>query len=318
MSNNRRAFIRKSIILSTAAGLGISSKAKENYIPPVEGDRLVLLGTQGGPFIRSYQQTPSSNVIVYKDIHFVIDAGYGTTFKLREAGINLSRLNYIFITHLHSDHYLDLGPLLYNAWVAGLSEPVHIYGPAGIESLLKFYWKSNEFDINTRIKDEERTDIKKLIVVHEIKEGMIMSIPGIETSALRNIHPPIHESFALRFKLGEKLIVFSGDTAYYTELAAFASNADYLLHEVMYPDAVDEMAKRRPGAAKLIQSIKSHHTSAENVGRIATTAHVKNLVLTHFVPPDDKSLTEQKWIDAVSRTFPGSIIVGKDMLTLAI
>jgi ribonuclease BN (tRNA processing enzyme) len=88
------------------------------------------------------------------------------------------------------------------------------------------------------------------------------------------------------------------------------------VHEVMYVPAVEEMVKRRPNAMKLKESILSHHTSAENVGRIASDARVKNLVLTHFVPPDDKSLMEKVWINAVKTTFSGNIIVGKDLLQL--
>ena len=81
----------------------------------------------------------------------------------------------------------------------------------------------------------------------------------------------------------------------------------------MYVPAVDNIAKRRPNATKLIASIKSHHTSAEEVGRIASAARVKNLILNHFVPADDKFLTDQMWIDAVRTNFSGNIIVGKDL-----
>jgi ribonuclease BN (tRNA processing enzyme) len=236
-------------------------------------------------------------------VPFVIDTGYGTTFKLREAGINLSRLKYIFITHLHSDHYLDLGPLLYNAWISGLAEQIHIYAPIGIHPLLNAYWKSNHYDINTRIKDEGRLDIRKLVTIHEIKEGILIAHSDFEISCLKNIHPPVDDSYAFRFRLGKKVIVFSGDTTYCPALATFARGADYLIHEIMYSPAVDEIAKRRPNATKLIASIKSHHTSAEDVGRIAKAANVKNLVLNHFVPPDDKSLSDQVWINAVSSYF---------------
>ncbi|MET0636192.1 MAG: MBL fold metallo-hydrolase [Chitinophagaceae bacterium] len=314
MQNSRREFIRKSILLSGTVGFGTPSESNKCYSLNEGSDRLVLLGTQGGPLIRSYKQTPSANLIVYKNIPFVIDTGYGATFKLREAGVNLSTLRYIFITHLHSDHYLDLGPLLYNAWISGLGEQVHVYAPAGIKSLLNAYWKSNKYDITTRIKDEGRSDIRKLVIVHEIKQGILTANPEFEINCLKNIHPPVDDSYAFRFKLGKKIIVFSGDTAYCPSLAEFATGADYLIHEIMYTPAVDEMAKRRPNATKLITSIKSHHTSAEDVGRIATAAKVKNLILNHFVPPDDKSLTEQTWINAVRTTFSGSVIVGKDLL----
>lgn len=318
MLNSRREFIRKSFLLSGTAGLSQSFDINENKFLKEDGDRLVLLGTQGGPFIRSYKQIPSANLIVSKKVPFIIDTGYGTTFKLREIGINLFTLKYIFITHLHSDHYLDLGPLLYNSWISGLAEQVHVYAPAGIKSLLNAYWKSNQYDITTRIKDEGRPDIRKLITIHEIKEGILIANSDFEISCLKNVHPPVDGSYAFKFKLGKKIIVFSGDTTYCPALVTFAADADYLIHEVMYGPAVDEMAKRRPNATKLITSIKSHHTSAEDVGRIAKAANVKNLILNHFVPPDDKSLTDQVWVEAVRTTFPGTIIIGKDLLQFAL
>jgi ribonuclease BN (tRNA processing enzyme) len=316
MSNTRREFIRKSCLLSGVIGLNIPSDINEKYPINQNGDRLVFLGTQGGPFIHSYKHTPSANLIVYKNVPFIIDTGYGVSFKLIEAGINLSTLKYIFITHHHSDHNLELGPLLYNAWIAGLSQPVHVYAPVGLKLLLQYYWESNSFDIKERIKDEGRPDIRTLVISHEIMEGMLVSNSDFEVSALKNIHPPIDHSYAFKFKLSEKIVVFSGDTTYCPALGPFAYGADYLIHEVMYGPAVEGMMKRRPNAAKLKASIMSHHTLAEDAGKIAKAANVKNLVLNHFVPPDDRTLTDQVWINAVRGTFSGNIIVGKDLLQI--
>lgn len=313
MQRSRREFIRNSIFLSGAAGLNFKSVLADPHHINQEGNRLVLLGTQGGPLIRSYKQTPSSNLIVYKGMPLIIDTGYGATFKIIEAGINLASLGHIFITHLHSDHYLDLGPLLYNAWISGQKNQIHIYAPAGIKSIVKSYLESNKYDIDTRIKDEGRPDLRKLITVHEIKEGLLLVNSDLEISALKNIHPPIKNSFAFRFKLETRTIVFSGDTAYCPALVDFAMGADYLVHEVMYLPAVDDIVKRRPNATKLIASIKSHHTNAEDVGRIAQAAGVKNLILNHFVPPDDKSLNDQTWLTALKSTYSGNIIIGKDL-----
>jgi ribonuclease BN (tRNA processing enzyme) len=213
MQNSRRRFIRKSILLSGATGLNLPSDLSGNLFNNNE-DRLILLGTQGGPFIRSNQQTPSANLIVYKNIPFIIDAGYGTSFKLLEANVKLSTVKYIFITHLHSDHNLDLGPLIYNAWIAGLAENINVFAPKGIKSLLNAYWTSNQYDINTRIRDEGRLDIRKLVTVREIKEGKLIDDPDFQISCLKNIHPPLEHSYAFKFKIGEKTIIFSGDTAY--------------------------------------------------------------------------------------------------------
>jgi ribonuclease BN (tRNA processing enzyme) len=316
MSYSRREFIRYSSLALGSTSIDFPFASKLSILGNQNGNRLVLLGTKGGPFISSYIPSPSANVILYRSIPYIIDTGYGVTFKLIEAGINLSSLNYIFITHHHSDHNLELGPLLYNAWIAGLSTVVNIYAPPGLNALLDSYWKSNRIDIETRIKDEARPDIRKMIKAHEYKEGIILTNPDSVVTALRNIHPPMKESYALKFKFGDKIIVFSGDTTYFPALAEFASGADYLVHEVMYGPAVEALAKRRPNATGLKESILSHHTLAEDVGRIASQAKVKTLVLNHFVPGDDKSLTDQVWIDAVRTNFSGKIIVGKDLLSI--
>ena len=251
MRYNRRDFIRKSSLLAGIIPLNTSLDSSFPNFVDETTDRLILLGTQGGPFIRSYKQTPSANLIVYKSTPIVVDTGFGVTFKLLDAGINLPSIKYIFITHHHSDHNLELGPLLYNAWINGLKEPIHVYAPPGLKDLLSFYWESIKFDIETRMNDEGRPDIRVLIETHEYSEGNITSNSDFEVTALKNIHPPLIESYALNFKLGNKKIVFSGDTAYCPALATFASNADYLVHEVMYVPAVEELVKRRPNAMKL-------------------------------------------------------------------
>lgn len=281
-------------------------------------DRLVLLGTKGGPSVWGCTPSPFSNVLVYRGVAHVIDAGYGATFKLIEAGVPLTAIGRVFITHHHSDHNIDLGPMLYTAWANGLRTMVDAYGPAGLIAHINHYWESNRFDIETRIADEDCIDLRKLVAPHEYRAGIVLDTPEIRVTALRNEHPPIIESYALKFEFGGKTVVFSGDTAYFPALAEFARSADYLIHEVMYGPAIEALAKRFYNAAKLLAHLKASHTLAEDVGRIATAAGVKNLVLSHFVPGDDKTLTAQKWIEAVRTTFSGIIIVGADLLELAI
>jgi ribonuclease BN (tRNA processing enzyme) len=316
MTHSRRKFIVNSGLSIGSVAVKWPFHSFEKNPKTLTGNRLILLGTQGGPVIRSYRSGPSANCIVYDDVRYLIDAGYGTSLKLTEANIALASLDYIFITHHHSDHNLDLGPLLYNAWVAGLAKNIEIFAPVGLKSLLDFYWKSNEFDIETRIQDEGRSDIRTLVTPTEYKEGTLLSQPGVKIKTLRNIHPPIKESYALKFELGSKIIVFSGDTAYCPELIEFAARADYLIHEVMYGPGIDKLVSRRPNASKLKSSILSHHTLAEDVGKIANQAKVKCLVLNHFVPGDDASLTDDVWKTAVGKNFAGEIIVGKPFLEL--
>lgn len=315
MLYTRRDLIRTSAAAICGAVFGCKSVSTQERVS-LGNSRLVLLGTRGGPFISGYSPSPSANVLVYNGVPYVVDTGYGVTFKLIEAGVPLARLRYIFITHHHSDHNLELGPLLYNSWAAGLRTPVDVYAPVGLKTLLTKYWESNAYDLETRIVDEGRPDLRRLVVAHEYTEGLILTNPDVKVSALRNIHPPVTESYALKFDFGAKTVVFSGDTTYFPPLAEFAKGADYLVHEVLYGPALDAMVSRRPNAERLKASIMSHHTLAEDVGRIAANAHVKTLVLNHFVPGDDPSLTPRKWSDAVRTTFRGKIVVGRDLLQL--
>ena len=313
---------RREFILTCGGAVGAmmsragSAFAAQQRTSSVAKDEIVLLGTRGGPLVGGYNDSPSANLLLYKGVPYVIDAGYGITFKLIEAGVDLPALRYVFITHHHSDHNLELGPLLYNSWAAGLRTSVNVYGPAGLNDLLGGYWTSNRYDLETRIADEGRPDLRKLVLAHEYSNGQILSTDAVKVSALRNLHPPVTESYALKFELGGKTVVFSGDTAFFPPLAEFAKGADYLIHEVLYGPAVDALVARRPNAQTLKASILSHHTLAEDVGRIATQASVKTLVLNHFVPGDDRTLTPQVWSDAVAKTFRGKIVVGSNMLRL--
>ena len=67
-------------------------------------NRLVFLGTRGGPRVTGAAPTPSANLIFWNNIPYVIDTGYGVSFKLAEAKFPLPALRYTFITHHHSDH----------------------------------------------------------------------------------------------------------------------------------------------------------------------------------------------------------------------
>jgi ribonuclease BN (tRNA processing enzyme) len=310
---HRRQFIGGAAALAMLAG---SRALGQGAAPAAGANRLVLLGNKGGPSIRGYSPSPSSSLIVWNGVPYVIDAGYGVTFKLVEIGFPLPSLRYVFITHHHSDHNLESVTLPYNAWAIGLKTQVDIYGPEGMAAMLDAGWTSNKFDIETRMGDEGRPDLRKLVRGHAYKEGEVMRTNDVTVTALRNKHPPITESYALKFQFNNKTIVFSGDTTYFPPLADFAKGADYLVHEVAYEPALKALAERNPNAATLIDHLKASHTMAEDVGRIAAAAGVKNLVLNHFVPADDKSLTAEAWTEAVRTTFDGPIIVGRDLLSI--
>lgn len=280
-------------------------------------DRLILLGTKGGPSVRDVDQVPTSNAVVLGKDTYLVDAGYGAALRLVEARIPLTSVRAILLTHHHSDHNLDVGPLIYSAWTGGLAKPVGVYGPRGVENLVAGYLQSNAFDMTTRMQDEGRPDLRRLIDVKTYSEGPVMENERIKVTALKVAHPPIDDSYALKIEVkGGKTIVFSGDTTYFPPLAAFARNADYLVHEVMYVPALERLTQRSPNAKTLMKHLLASHTTTEDVGRIAAAAGVKNVVLTHFVPGADPAMHDEQWLEGVRKHYGGNVVLGRDRLEI--
>ena len=280
--------------------------------------RIVFLGTKGGPRVGTGASNPANAVIV-NGTPFVIDCGMGVSRQLVSAGIPLPSVKYIFISHHHSDHNLEYGNLFYNAWAAGLSTPIHSFGPKGIEAMTRTYWELNRFDVETRISDEGRPDPRQLLIAKDITDdGVVLQTDDVKVTAFRTPHPPIVDNFAYKFETPDGTIVFSSDTAYNPKLAEFAKGVDVLVHEVLYLPAVDELVLRTKNGATLKKHLLESHTSAQDVGRIATAAGVKLLVLSHIVPPpgDGLNVTEEGLIAGVRENFSGKVIVARDLMEL--
>ena len=254
-------------------------------------------------------------MIISNDAAYVIDCGDGVARQLVIAGVPLTQIRSIFITHHHSDHNADYGNLILLAWTAGLRTRVDTWGPPPLQRMTELFFQMNSYDITTRIADEGRPPLAPLVHVHElIKGGAVMQDENVKVTAVLVHHPPVTPAFAYRFDAADRSIVISGDTTATKSLIELARGADVLVHEAMFVPGVDRMVARVPNAPALRRSILSHHTSAEDAGLVAREAGVKMLVLSHLVPPDDPEITEQMWIDAARQHFGGEIVVGRDLL----
>jgi ribonuclease BN (tRNA processing enzyme) len=279
--------------------------------------RVVLLGTKGGPRVGEIGRSNPSTLIMINDVPYVVDCGYGVSKQLISAGIALNRVRYIFITHHHSDHNLELGPLFYNAWITGLPVRVDAYGPSGLTQMTRDFFNYLKFDIDTRIDDEGRADPRTLFTPHEFdKPGVVLINDDVKVTSCLVRHPPIKQSYAYRFDAKDRSVVISGDTAYAPELAEFAKGADVLVHEVMYLPGIEALLKRLPNAKRLREHLMAAHTLPEDVGKIAAQAGVKTLVLSHFVPGDDASIIDEQWSEGARKYFKGRIVVGRDLMEI--
>jgi ribonuclease BN (tRNA processing enzyme) len=277
--------------------------------------RIVFLGTKGGPRVETGRSNPA-NLIEINGTRIVLDCGMGVSHQLAEAKVPLTTVQYILIGHHHSDHNLEYGNLVYNAWASGLSTPIHSFGPKGLQEMTKAFWELNRFDVETRIADEGRPDPRKLLIAKDIDaDGEILKTDDFTITAFRTPHPPISDNFAYKFTTPDGVIVFSSDTEYNPKLAEFAKGADVLVHEALYLPFVDKLVARVKNGATLGKHLLASHTSTQDVGKIAAAAGVKLLVLSHLVP-GDIDVTDDLWIAGIRENYSGKVIVARDLMEL--
>lgn len=279
-------------------------------------DRLVLLGTKGGPAVRRGSAMPTSSLLELAGRRIVVDCGIGVTRALAEAGAPLTEIDAVFVSHLHSDHVLELGPLLHTAWTTGRKAPVAVFGPEGTEAYLDGFMASMAYDNAIRVADEGRVPLESLVDFRRICPGFSAGIGPVSVTALKVDHPPVTECYALRFEAGGKAVAFSADTAHFPPLAEFARDADVLVHEAMLTDAIEPLVARTGGGEKLRRHLWASHTAAADAGRIAAEAGVGHLCLNHLVPADDPDFTEADWEREVRRSWAGRLSVGRDGMEL--
>ena len=278
--------------------------------------RLILLGTGGGPTPKKAVSAPAT-LIIANDTPYVVDCGDGVARQWVSADVSLLKLRHIFITHQHSDHNADYGNLILLAWATGLATRVDTWGPPPLVKMTKFFLEMNEYDIRTRVSDEGRPPLKPLVHPHEFRQGgQVMRDENVRVTSALVDHPLVSPAFAYRFDAPDRSIVISGDTARSDSLIALARGADVLVHEALWVPAVGRIVARNPNASTLKKHLFDSHTSAEDCGKVAEAAGVKTLVLSHFVPGGDTTITDQMWIDAASEHFRGRVIVGKDLMEI--
>ena len=308
---DRRTFIAAGAVLASAR---FFSADEPSSLPR---SRLILLGTAGGPRPRKTRAAPAQAIVV-GDAAYIIDCGDGVARQLVLANVPLRNLRDVFITHHHSDHNAGYGSLLLLAWAAGLAKPVGTWGPPPLARMTALFLEMNAADIEARIADEGRVPLAPLVHAHELSAGgAVMEDENVRVTSAVVHHPPMVPSFAYRFDMADRSIVVSGDTTYSESLMALARGADVLVHEALYDAAaVDRLVGTVPNATDLRRSILSHHTTAEDAGRVAQAAGVKTLVLSHLVPAEDPTITDEMWTAAARRHFGGAIVVGKDLMEL--
>jgi ribonuclease Z len=268
--------------------------------------KLTFLGTSSG------RPTPRRNVssvaLARESEWLLFDCGEGTQMQLLRTDLRLSRLRYIFITHLHGDHVLGLPGLLGTINLSRHEQPIDVFGPPGIARYVRDVSRATHFHPIFPLE------------VTEVEAGIVLDTPAFTVEARRLNHRVVAFGYALqekprpgRFDLetaralgippgplygqlqrGEAVTLADGrriepeevvgparpgprfayctDTGPSENARQLASEADVLIHEATYTEDMADEAEARG------------HSTAAGAARVAQAANVKRLLITHFSP----------------------------------
>jgi ribonuclease BN (tRNA processing enzyme) len=274
--------------------------------------RLTLLGT-GNPRPNPRRAGPSQHVAVGGG-SLLVDCGSGVVRRMVEAGIPPERVDYVFITHHHSDHNVDLGHLLISGWVLGRRTPLTLVGPPGTAEYLRRVLHAHEFDLGVR-RFRERLPAEALAVpVRELAAGEPVEGDDWRVTAVEVDHRVVVPAYGYRVEDARgRALLISGDTAPCDAVVAAARGAAVLVHEVNNAGPYQPLPDGATAAQREhFRERWESHTSAEQVGQVASRADVPTLVLTHLPPTMDPA-----WVRAtVAADYRGELVLGEDLLAL--
>jgi ribonuclease Z len=274
---------------------------------------LVLLGT-GCPSVDLDRHGPANLVDGGPGSRLLVDCGSGVTHRLLEAGCPGSEIDALLLTHLHSDHIVDLFQLIISSWHQGRVYPQKIFGPPGTHKFVNGLMELWKPELDQRIAHEKRPSIDALSVeAHEIAGGDTLQFAGTRVRVVAVNHLPVKHAFGFVFETPQARLAISGDTTYCPALIDAAKGCDLLLHEVLIHRELPVIEGKR--TTETIEAMQAYHTVSDQVGKVATEMAAGKLVLTHFVPP---KFDEQNLLDEVRRDYNGPIIIGEDLMRLPV
>ncbi|MDG1043521.1 MAG: ribonuclease Z [Flavobacteriaceae bacterium] len=251
---------------------------------------------------------PTSQVLEIKNHLFLIDCGEGTQVQLRKQKVRFSKINHIFISHLHGDHFFGLPGLVATFRLLGRVNPLHIYGPKGIKEAVTLLLKLGDswtnyplhfYELSSQapevVFEDKKVTVTTIPLDHRVYtngflfrekvgsrklEAQAVEAHGIDSCYFQNIK----DGKDAPNKAGEiipnaqlssdpkptKSYAFCSDTAYFPKIIAQIKEVTVLYHESTFLESESDLAT------------KTKHSTASQAAKIAESAGVKSLILGHY------------------------------------
>jgi ribonuclease Z len=286
---------------------------------------VTILGSSSATPI--FNRNPTSQALNINERLYLIDCGEGTQQQMLKFDVKASRIDHIFISHLHGDHYLGLVGLLSSLHLNGRVKPVKIYCPPQLKEIIDLQLISSEttlqYDVEFRFTDPEKAEVildnpdctVETVPLHHgiactgflfrekkrlrklLKEKLeAINIPVEYYSTLKKgadyVAPDgtVYKNDTLTSDSDRpKTYVYCSDTLYDEKYFKQISNADLLYHEATF---LNNMLER---------AIETNHTTALQAGEIAVKTHAKKLLIGHF---SARYKTLNELLDEARSVFP--------------
>lgn len=251
---------------------------------------------------------PTSQVLEIRNRMFLIDCGEGTQVQLRKHKIKFSKINHIFISHLHGDHVYGLIGLVSTFMLLNRINDLHIYGPKGVKEIITLqlrlsnswtsyglYFHELESNQSELIYEDEKVTVRTIPLKHRVyTNGFLfeektgerkLNVDAvqqyeIDTCYFQNIKNgkditledgrTIDNALLTFDPLPPKRYAFCSDTAYDERIIPIIQDVDILYHESTFLDSEQQLGE------------KTMHSTAKQAALIAQRANVKQLVLGHY------------------------------------
>lgn len=285
--------------------------------------KLITVGT-AAPLPGDRVQT--CNVIFVNGQFLIFDVGRGAASAIEKLRLPQHLIEAIFISHWHSDHYLDLPHLVNRSWILGRQSPLAIYGPEPIDSIIggmrSFLYQDQIFreahhgqEILVRSNAEV---VPHTIAYQDSQYGSVVyDHNGVRVTAFEVDHQPVRSSLGFRVDYMGKSIVLSGDTKYCENIITYAKDADILVHEAVQKDFIIRGAKLQDRLgnhrnATMLRDLLEYHASAEEAAKVAAAAGVKKLILSHLAPTPENPVSRRFYVGGLDDIYKGPILLAED------
>jgi ribonuclease Z len=256
----------------------------------------------------TFERNPTAQILISNDRLFLIDCGEGTQMQFRKFRIKYQRIDHIFISHLHGDHYLGLAPLLFTFHLFGRTKELHLYANAALEEILHLQLKASDTTLlyplifhpltenkSEKLFEDEKLSIISIPLLHRVPtHGFVFrqqnNERGIYPVKIKELNIPFRQIQSIKLgadfidKNGKvwanktltkplepaKIYAYCSDTGYLPKIVPFIKFADLLYHETTFMNNMEKNANEK------------QHSTTHQAANIALKAKVKHLLIGHY------------------------------------